>query len=123
MSVTAWIATPSGVLWSTTTATPASLLFDPGDAAWGTGPVTCSGPGTPWTTDRGATATSPDGCDYTYRHSSVRGPDGSTFPSVTTIVWSGSWTSSTGAGGVIGPIRTWTGVPVTVREIQAVGTG
>ena len=120
-SVTAWVPTPWGVLWSTTYARPSSLEFDPGDSSWGTGAVTCTGPGTPWAVNLGATTPSPSGCDYTYRHSSVRGPDGATFPSVTTIVWNASWSSSTGAGGVISPIRTWTGVPVTVREIQAVG--
>lgn len=123
MSVTAWIPTPWGTLWSTTTARPASLTFDPGDGSWGTGAVSCAGPGTVWTPADGASAPSPSGCQYAYPHSSVRGPDGATFPSVTTIVWSASWRSSTGAGGVLNPARTWTGVPVTVREVQAIGTG
>lgn len=117
LRVTAQVPGPSGIVWATTTATPARLLIDPGD---GSAPVVCDGPGRPWLPEHGDEATSE--CMHTFRHSSVLAPDGRAFPAVVSIEWQVTWTSSSGAGGVLAPITTTTGVPITVREIQAIVT-
>jgi hypothetical protein len=106
------------VRWATTTARPVGLVFDPGDGMFGAGPVTCTGPGSVWTTRLGDDAGSPSGCQYTYAHSSVRAPNGTSFAARVTIVWDVSWRSSTGAGGYSGQLRTsaWRGL--TVGEIE-----
>jgi hypothetical protein len=118
-SVTAWIPTPTGARWTTTTARPVQLLFDPGDGGRGTGSVRCTGPGTRWRTADGDIRSSPSGCEYRYRHSSAMAPNGSTFPARVTIVWDVSWRSSSGASGYSGQLRTSSGYSMTVREVQA----
>jgi len=40
-----------------------------------------------------------------------------------TIVWTVSWTSSTGAGGDLGTVQRSTQFPLTVEQRQAVITG
>lgn len=119
VSVTAWIPTPTGNRWATTTARPVALLFDPGDGTLGTGSVRCSGPGTVWRPADGDERASPSRCQYTYRHSSVMAANGSRFPARVTIVWDVSWRSSSGAGGYAGQLRTSSSYGITVREIQA----
>jgi hypothetical protein len=120
VSVTAWVPTPSGPRWATTTARPVQLVFEPGDGRLGTGTVTCNGPGTPWTRPRGDAAPSPSGCQYTYRHSSVMAPNRSSFPATVTIVWDVTWRGSSGTGGYSGQLLTSRSYAMTVREIQAV---
>lgn len=121
VSVTAWIPTPEGPLWVTTTAVPTRLEFDPGDGGWGSGTVSCVGPGVPWFAGFGDGLPSPLGCDYTYRHSSVLAANRSTFAARLSIVWSVSWRASTGAGGPAGELRTTSTAAVTVNEIEGIG--
>jgi len=116
-SITAWVPTPSGPAWSTTTATPVSLTFTSGEP--GSQPVTCSGPGPVWTPNIGDDAVSP--CMYTYRHSSeITASD--TFDAQLSIVWKISWTSNVGRGGTLPQYVTTTRQKITVREIQAIVT-
>ena len=120
MSVTAWIPGPNGPVWATTTAVPGRLVVDPGDGGLGTGPAVCTGPGQPWTPDLGDDAVST--CAYTYPHSSVLAPGVHSFPARMSIEWDVSWTSSSGAGGPLAPLRTSAAAAITVGEIQAVVT-
>jgi hypothetical protein len=120
VSVTAWVPTPSGPRWATTTARPVRLLLEPGDGRYGTGTMVCDGPGSVWSKPIGDTAPSPSGCEYTYRHSSVMAANRSTFPAAVTIVWDVSWKGSSGTGGYAGQLRTSRTYAMTVREIQAV---
>ena len=121
VSITAWIPTPAGPLWVTTTAIPIRLEFDPGDGAWGIGPVTCVGPGVPWLAAFGDGVPSPSGCSYAYPHSSAVAANGRSFTARLSVVWSVSWRASTGAGGPAGLLRTTRTAPVTVREIEGLG--
>ena len=56
---------------ATVTATPTALVFDPGD---GSAPVTCDGPGRPWTEADGSNPPSAGGCGYMYRAVTPDGP-------------------------------------------------
>jgi hypothetical protein len=112
--VTAWLPTPSGVVWATTRARPVGLEFDSGEPDGAT--ARCAGPGDVWTRADGDDAVSE--CMYTYRHSSSIAPAG-VFESSLSIVWEITWSSSTGASGASPPLRTTTTTPVTVNEIQA----
>jgi hypothetical protein len=119
VSITAWVPTPTGPLWATTTALPTRLVLDPGDGPLGAGPVACSGPGRIWQPTDGDSSASP--CSYTYVHASAVHPSGR-FPARVAIEWQISWMSSTGAGGPLAGHTTWAGQPVTVAEIQALVT-
>jgi hypothetical protein len=121
VSITAWIPTPEGPLWVTTTARPTRLVLDPGDGRWGSGPVNCLGPGVSWSPGLGDGAPSPFGCDYTYRHSSSRSPNGSTFTARLSTVWAVSWRASTGEAGSAGELQTSTSTQVTVHELEGIG--
>lgn len=112
--VTAWLPTPSGVVWATTRARPVGLEFVSGEPDGET--ARCAGPGDVWARADGDGALSE--CMYTYRHSSSIAPDGA-FMSSLSIVWEITWSSSAGASGVSPPLRTTTPTPVTVNEIQA----
>jgi hypothetical protein len=114
-SITAWIATPGGISWTTTTAKPVRLVFNSGEP--GATPMTCQGPGQAWNPTFGDDTESP--CMYTYRHSSEIMPSG-TFQGQLSIVWSISWSSNVGRGGKLPDFVTTTTHPITVREIQAV---
>jgi hypothetical protein len=124
VSVTAWVPLPTGgARWATTTAHPVALQFDPGDGRLGTGTVTCTGPGTRWTSADGDVARSPSGCEYAYRHSSALAANGRTFAARVTIVWDVSWRGSSGGGGYAGRLSTSSTTAMTVREIQALVVG
>ena len=73
-------------------ATPTALVFDPGD---GSAPVTCDGPGRPWTEADGSDPPSAGACGYMYRAVTPNGP----LTATTSIQWSVAWTSNVGAGG------------------------
>lgn len=120
VSVTAWVPTPTGILWATTTARPVSLVFTPGDGSLGSGPASCTGPGTRWTAQHGDTTAS--SCMYTYRHSSAMHATGR-YPASLGIVWQVSWTSNAGRGGSLPAHTTTASLPITVDEIQALVTG
>lgn len=113
ISVTAYIPTSVGPISVTTTARPASLIYSPGD---GNDPVTCRGPGTPWTQSRGDDDTS--NCMYTYASASHTRASG-TFAANTAIKWTVTWRSNLGIGGLLPSIRTGLTTPVRVLEMQA----
>ena len=115
-SVTAWVPTPDGILWATTTAVPVGLVLHPGDG----GPdVSCPGTGTPRRFP--AHADDAGGCAYTYRHASAASAAGR-FPARMGLRWQISWTASTGQGGGLTPATTWSDYAVNVREVQALVT-
>ena len=113
VSVTAYIPTSVGPISVTTTARPTSLIYSPGD---GHDPVTCAGPGTPWSSSRGDNDTSD--CMYTYTSASHTRASG-TYAANTAIKWSVSWRSNLGVGGLLPSIRTGLTTPVRVLEMQA----
>jgi hypothetical protein len=114
VSVTAAI----GPVWATVTAAPSRLTFDPGDPN-GPGPVTCTGEAP----IAGYDPTVPGECSYTYRNaSSTSTYDGYHFLTTTSIDWSISWTSSTGAGGTLDPYSTSATAPLAVAEVQGLVT-
>jgi hypothetical protein len=113
VSVTAYIPTSAGPISVTTTATPTSLIYSPGD---GNNAVTCRGPGSPWSRSRGDNDTSD--CMYTYRSASHTRASG-TYAANTAIKWSVSWRSNLGIGGVLPSIRTGITSPARVLELQA----
>jgi hypothetical protein len=112
-SVTAWVPTPDGILWATTTATPVGLVLRPGD---GGADVSCAGAGTP----RRYPAHPDDagGCAYTYLHASAAN-GAARFPARMGIRWEIWWTASTGQGGALTPATTWSDYAINVREVQA----
>ena len=113
ISVTAYIPTSVGPISVTTTARPTSLIYSPGD---GNDPVTCRGPGAPWTQSRGDNDTS--NCMYTYASASHTRASG-TFAANTAIKWTVTWRSNLGIGGLLPSIRTGLTTPVRVLEMQA----
>lgn len=115
-SVTAWIPTPTGVLTATTEAEPRDLIFTPGDGVFGSGPVTCNGPGAVWFKVYGDRRVSP--CMYTYTHSSSLSRDGYFHGSATTV-WEVSWSSNAGIGGPLPDISTTSDYRFRVRELHA----
>jgi hypothetical protein len=107
-----------GVISVTTTAKPTSLVFTPGDGAPS---VRCKGPGQQWQPSYGDTR--PSSCMYTYRHAS-NGRRGSVFHATAAVEWTVSWRTNLwdsflGIGTNLGHVTTGIGVPVRVREIQA----
>lgn len=119
VTATAWIPTPTGIIWTRTTATPITMRFDTDDSVYaggGRGNTTCLGPGVPWTPLAGDTTTSP--CSYSYRHASSSRPSGR-FPATMSVTWAITWTSNVGAGGVLPPYTNSANLTVRVRELQA----
>jgi hypothetical protein len=97
----------------TTTATPTSLIYSPGD---GNSAVTCKGPGTPWSRSRGDDDRS--NCMYTYASASHT-RTARTYAANTAIKWTVTWRSNLGIGGLLPSIRTGLTTPVRVLEMQA----
>ena len=120
VSATAGVPTAAGYLSVTTTATPKKLIFDPGDGALGTGPVTCTGPGIPWIEIFGDSLDS--SCMYTYKHSSSLHEDGA-FPATLAVQWDITFTTNFGARGTVGDLTLKASHQMVVREIQALVTG
>jgi hypothetical protein len=112
-SVTAYIATSVGPIIVTTTAIPTNVIFSPGD---GNNPVSCKGPGTPWSRRNGDSDKS--SCMYTYRQASHTRPTG-VYKSNMAIEWKISWKSNLGIGGPLPSIRTGLSSNVRVLEMQA----
>jgi len=98
---------------ATVTATPTALVFDPGDGA---APVTCEGPGRPWTPADGSDPPSRGGCGYMYRAVTPNGP----LTASTSIRWSVTWTSNVGAGGTFPVLTTQSASSFLVEQIQVV---
>jgi hypothetical protein len=120
VSATAWIPTIFGPLWSRTTATPVNLSFvtqDDGTVAGANvGTSSCVGPGWVWNPSLGDDAISP--CMYEFRHASTSRASG-VFVGVMSVEWRITWTSSTGAGGVLPSMTTSSYVLTRVGELQA----
>lgn len=113
VSITAYIPTSVGVITVTTTATPSTLIYSPGD---GHVAVSCTGPGTPWKKSYGDSAVS--SCMYTYRSAShTRATN--TYPARFAVQWKVSWKSNLGLGGPLPSIRTGLNMNATVYELQA----
>ncbi len=98
---------------ATVTATPTELVFDPGDGA---DPVTCEGPGRPWTEADGSDPPTAGGCGYMYRAVTPNGP----LTATTSIQWSVAWTSNVGAGGAFPMLTTQSASSFLVEQIQVV---
>lgn len=98
----------AGGITVTTTATPARVVWDPGDGGFA---VTCDGPGTPYDPTKPAARPS---CAYTYRRPAER------VVLTATVEWSVRWASSAGGGGDLGTVRGSSSVPVRVAESQAI---
>jgi hypothetical protein len=114
VSVTASV----GPVWATVTARPETLTFHPGDPA-GPGPVACDGDGPV----ASYVAEAPGACSYTYVNASSTSPfDGYHFQTSMEIEWSISWTSSTGAGGVLAPYTTSASALLAVAEVKGLVT-
>lgn len=110
VSVTASV----GPIWATITARPSLLSFDPGDPA-DPGAVVCSGSDPLAAYDPAA----PGACSYTYLNSSSTSPvDGYHFATSLSITWAISWTSSTGAGGVLDAYTTTATSLLAVAEVK-----
>ncbi|MAT03630.1 MAG: hypothetical protein CL424_01090 [Acidimicrobiaceae bacterium] len=107
-----------GPIWATVTAQPVRLLFDPGDPN-GPGPVECAGD----SPIAGYDPALPGACSYTYRNSSSTSPyDGYHFETRTSIDWSITWTSSSGAGGALEPYSTSATALLAVAEVKGLVT-
>jgi len=98
---------------ATVTATPTSLVFDPGN---GDAAMSCAGPGRPWTEADGNQPPTGGGCAYMYRSVTPDGP----LTARTGITWSVAWTSNTGAGGTFPALNTATTSSFLVEQIQVV---
>ena len=114
-SVTAYIPTPAGPIAVTTTATPESLEFDPGDGHGET--VECDGPGLPWSRLI-PSFVEPD-CSYEYPVPSTAQPGG-VFQSRLTVVWKVSFRSSHGVSGRLPDFRFGNTHALRIRELHAV---
>ncbi len=104
-------------LAATVTATPTRIRFDPGDGAYGAGPVDCNGPGAAWEASSGDDAAS--SCSYTYRHSSSLSPSG-LWTAKVAFTWHAVFTASDGTTADLGTLTTTAELPVTVHELEAV---
>lgn len=119
ISATAWIPTPSGLIWARTTATPVLMGFTTPDDPRSTArrrSMSCLGPGAPWSTVVGDGFASP--CTFTYEHASSA-QSGGVYRAETSITWAIRWTSNVGVGGVLPPFTTRRSVTVRVQELQA----
>lgn len=117
VSVTARVPTPRGIVTMTTTATPESLEFDPGDGSGET--AECDGPGLPWLPIMPSSMES--ACAYEYEMPSSVRPNG-TFRARLTVVWSVSWRTNVGTSGRLPDIRLGTPYDLRIRELQAIIT-
>lgn len=113
VSVTAWIPTQAGPISVTTTATPHTITYSPGD---GHRPVTCKGPGTPWTPRAGDRAKS--SCMYTYKRAS-HSQRNRHFRATMRVTWLVTWRSSLGIAGRLPNIGTGSTINARVLELQA----
>lgn len=96
------------------TATPDRLVWDMGDR---TAPVTCTGPGTAF--DPAAGDEQRTDCAHVYQFVSADQPDG-VYRAAATMVWSVTWTASTGATGSLGEASRTTRFDLRVEDLEAV---
>lgn len=114
VSVTASVPTPRGMLSVTTTATPSTLRFQPGDRP--NNIVECDGPGWAWVPLAASMAASD--CNYEYLDPSFDRPNG-VYRARLDVVWEITWRTNTGASGQLPNLRTGSGQPIRVREMHA----
>ena len=112
--VTATASIPG--LAATVTARPLRLRFDPGDGVYGTGPITCDGPGQEWRPEYGDER--PSSCMYTYRHASSLAPSGRWSASMS-IDWAVTFAVSDGSSGSLGTLTTSASRALAVGEVEA----
>ena len=112
VSVTATIPTPRGPLGVTTTATPTTLRFAPGD---GSPPVACRGPGVMYTAPLHDLLST----DCTHRWTVPSVVAGGRFPSRVSVVWQVRWRATTGASGTLPDITTSLPIGTVVDEVHA----
>lgn len=99
----------------TAVAAPQSVSWSMGDG----GSVSCSGPGTPFTSGADPASESPD-CGYTYATSSAASP-GELFPVTATVEWTVTW-SGAGQSGTFAGLTTSSSTDVRVAESHALNT-
>ncbi len=120
VSATASVTSGPFTVSATVTATPTTLVFNPGDGVLGSGQVTCPGPGVPFDNALSlAVQSSP--CTYTYTNASSLSPSG-TWAATFTTVWHVAWVGSDGTGGVLANLSTGTQHPLAVGEVQSLGS-
>lgn len=100
----------------TAVATPMTVTWSMGDG----GTVTCTGPGTPFSTDVDPKSASPD-CGHIYRRSPVHEP-GQTFRVSATVHWTVTW-SGAGQNGTFPDLTTTNSATFRVAESQALNNG
>jgi len=113
ISLTASVTNITGSVTATVSATPSSVLLEPGEP--GGSATTC-----PMAAATAAYVVSTPGlCSYRYNNSSAVSPSG-TFNALASVAWT-IVTSDPGFG--VATIRTWSSFDVAVAEAQAVVTG
>lgn len=115
VSVTARVPTPRGILTVTTTATPETLEFSPGDGIGDT--VECEGPGLPWTSYLPSFVDTE--CQYEYPVPSSVRSDG-VYRARLDVVWEITWKTNVGASGTLPDVRIGATHSLRIRELQAV---
>lgn len=103
----------AGPLSVTVTATPTSLILDPGDGHR----ETCSGSGTPW--HEGAHAGDPGACTHVYTETSA-GQPGGVFTLRATVSWRITWTATNGQSGTLAPVQLANQTQLAVQQVQPV---
>lgn len=115
VSVTARVPTPRGIVTMTTTATPTSLEFHPGD---GSGNMAeCDGPGVSWSPLLAGLVDSD--CAYEYPIPSAQ-QQGGVFRARLAVVWSVTWRTNIGGSGRLPDLALGAPYGIRVRELQAV---
>ncbi len=99
----------------TAVARPESVVWSMGDGST----VTCTGPGTPYSSSADPESPSPD-CGYTYRTSSA-GVPGEAYAVSATVEWTVSW-SGAGQSGVFPGLATTSTANFRVAESQALNS-
>ena len=99
-------------VYATVTATPEALVFNPGD---GNLPVSCAGPGAPWSEADGFNPPSAGECGYQYKQ-----VEASPITGTESISWTVSWTGSNGSGGEFPVATTSTASQFIVEQIEIV---
>jgi hypothetical protein len=115
VSVTARVPTPRGILTVTTTATPETLEFSPGDGIGDT--VECEGPGLPWSSFLPSFVETE--CQYEYPVPSSVRSDG-VYRARLDVVWEITWKTNIGASGTLPDVRIGATHSLRIRELQAV---
>lgn len=113
-----------GRVWSTVTATPIKLVFDPDTddiLTSGTEPAVCFEAGEVFVEGYGDDRVT--ACMYTYLHSSRMAANQEFFHTRLSIVWQVTWEDSLGRSGDFGTLTTSQDSTMVVKEIHAVVVG